>query len=87
MAQESVTKNWGHRKDILSYWEPENHRTKSEKSKKNHSKRPVSYYDILLGPQKWMLMDAYQQWNQPKPVESETHADEYTQSVKFCEIR
>ena len=66
MALESVTHNWGDRKDMIQYWNAENFKTKSEKSKKKDKKKPVSYYDILVGPQKWMLLDAYQKFDLEK---------------------
>ncbi len=46
---------------MIEYWKLENHKTKQVKSKKQNVKsKSVSYYDILTGPQKWMLLSAYQ---------------------------
>ena len=57
MAQESITKNWGNGNDMLQYWDPQNHKTKSKKSKKKPHKRAVSYY------KKWMLSAAFQKFD------------------------
>ena len=63
MAHESVIKYWGSRKDMHEYWSPENHKTKSKKSKGKGHKHAISYYDILAGPQRWSLQDAYQNFD------------------------
>ena len=63
MAHESVVKYWGSRKDMHEYWSPENHKTKSKKSKGKGHKRAINYYDILARPQKWSLLDAYQNFD------------------------
>ena len=62
MALESVSNHWGHRKDMIAYWDPSNHQTKKTKSKKTERKNAVNHYDILTGPQKWMLLSEYQNW-------------------------
>ena len=79
MAEESVTKNWGHRKDMIQYWKPENHKTKQVKSKKKSPKKHVSHYDILAGPQKWMLLESFQQFD-------DSTLQTITDGTTFCTV-
>ena len=66
--------------DLGFFEKPENHKTKICKSKKKAPKKPVSYYDILAGPQKWMLLDAYQAFDQTK-------VNEISDGAKLCTVK
>ena len=77
-TNESVIKYWGSRNDMHEYWRPENHKTKSKKSKGKGNKRAISYYDILAGPQRWSLQDAYQNFDPTSDTALKNASDKCT---------
>ena len=87
MALESVTHNWSSRQDMIDYWAVENHKTKSKKSKKKPKKKPISYYDILTGPQRWMLLSDYQKFmSKSREQSNSSHADSDSVPHKTCNV-